>query len=606
MKYKSLFNLWKDSCEKYSELIAFTNSKKSETITYKQAFRQLCYLAEVFHKLGIKRFDNVSLFAVNSVHWLILEQAIITIGAVVVSKSSDMNINELNYVFNNSDSVALVIDNYDVLNFLINKNKDFWEKVKFVLYTGSELIEILNNKLYKLSDILSDLKEETIIKTDWEENSNDIAYINYTSGTSSNPKGAMLPNIGMAYVVEQLQLFNDIESGKLFLGMFPLSSAGGKSVNLLCFSRGCCVMFAPYSEFYTILQDSTPDYFELAPKIIKTIYEKMVDFVNNRGILFKLIFKISYCISAAILYIERKNLFFAVSLKIFKMCFDKIIFKQVRNSMFKDDAVLCIGSAHLAKPLEDFLNILNIKFVQHYGMTETTGLAVSNTLKSQKEHPFSVGIPFEGTTIKIIDPEKHKELKNGEVGLITLQGPEILKEYYNNKEATQKAILPEHFLNTGDLGYLDNDGYLYVLSRYDDVIVMSNGYNVYTPILENEVKDSSYISQVVIVGHGKPYLAALVVLNGNVYKNWCSDNNNNIKIPNNNEEFKNFIIEHINEKIKRKHDYKYYEKIKKVYFLNEDFSSENGLLTSTLKVKYKKVVSKYEKEINSMYKEKSI
>lgn len=603
MKYKSLFDMWKQSCLKYSDKVAFTDYRQVESLTYKQAFRELCFLAEKFKDIGFERFDHICLFAVNFPRWLVLEQAIITLGAVCVSKTSDLNISELDYVFRNSDSVGLITDNIDIVKHFA-QDKEILDRIKVILYTGSENIDIQSSKILYLKNILSELTDETPVKTDWEENPEDVAYLNYTSGTSASPKGAMLPNIGMSYVVEQLQYFNDVKADKLFIGIFPLSSAGGKSINLLCFTSGCKVMFAQYRDFYEVIDNQKPDYFHLAPKIIQTIHSKMMAYVKSQGIIFENVFNLAFNICSSILQQERKN-------KNKKNCpigcmikniIDKNIFKKVRTSLFKEESVLFIGSAHLAKPLEDFLSVMNIKFVQHYGLTETTGLAVSNTLESQKKYEYSVGIPFEGTTLKIINPETHEELPRGEVGLITLQGPEILKKYYKNEEATNKAIFEGHALNTGDLGYVNNDGYLYVLSRYDDVIVLSNGYNVYTPLLENEAKDSEYINQIVITGQGKPYLTSLIVLNQNEYENWCTKNNKaNHKNPNTNEEFKAFLIEHLNEKIKRKSEYRYYEKIKKVHFLNETFTVENGMLTGTLKVKYQKIVNSYKNEIEKLY-----
>lgn len=609
MKYCSLFDMWRQTCLTYGDKIAFTDNIESEKVSYKQAFREVCFLAEKLEKLGLKRFDNVCLFAVNSPRWLVLEQAVITLGAVCVSKTSEINITELDYVFNNSEAVALITDNFDIINYFVKSNKDFFAKIKFVVYTGKVDIGFKHSKIYELNTLLSELNEDTILKEDWTENPDDVAYINYTSGTSSLPKGAMLPNIGMVYVTEELQRFNDIKLDKTFVVTFPLSSAGGKSFNLLCFSQGCRVMYTHYKEFYNVLDRYQPDYLHCAPKIIQTMHSKLINAVKQKGVFFEKIFSVTYAISKQILKFERifiydgRFLFIAPFVNLVKSFLDKKVYKQIRNTLLKDDAVVFVGSAHLAKPLEDFLQILDIKHVQHYGMTETTGIDVSNTIDSQKKHPYTVGVPFSKTVIRIVDPETKEELKNGEVGVITLQGPEILNGYYKNTEATQKAILEEHFLNTGDLGYIDKNGYLIVLSRYDDVIVLSNGYNIYTPLLENEAKDSIFVNQLVITGHGKPYLTALIVLNNNEYKNWCIKNNLSISDPNKNNEFKAFLIEHLNEKIKRKNEYKYYEKLNKVYFLNEEFTFENGMLTGTLKVKYRKIVDTYQKEIDSLYEE---
>ena len=228
MKYKSLFDIWKQSAEKYGEDIAFSDNAETVCISYKEAFRKVCFLASKLQEYGICEHDNVCLFSVNSPEWLIIEQSIITLGAVCVSKTSEISITELEYVFNNSNSVALITDNKDVMNHFVDRNDNFIENVKFIIYTGNEEIET-NNKIHKIKDIFSELNDDIPIKTDWEENPENTAYINYTSGTSSNPKGAMLPNIGMSYVVEELERFNKVEKGKTFVVTFPLSSAGGKS-----------------------------------------------------------------------------------------------------------------------------------------------------------------------------------------------------------------------------------------------------------------------------------------------------------------------------------------------------------------------------------------
>jgi len=610
MKYKSLFDMWNKSCAEFGGSVLFSDNKASSVIAYKDAFRQICFLAGKLKSLGVKRFDNISLFAVNAPEWLILEQAVITLGAVCVSKSSEINVSELQYVFINSGSCALITDNYELIKNFSENIEGFFDKVKFVLYTGAQT-ELIHPKMLLLKDIMRELKEDTVINADFEENPDDTAYINYTSGTSSSPKGAMLPNIGMSYVIEELQKFNDIKPGKTFIATFPLSSAGGKSFNLLCLSRGCRIIYTPYKEFYETIKKYEPDYLHLAPKIIQTMHSMFMEAVKNKGCFFEKCFNAAYKISEKILYFERnclykgKFLYTETALNAVKNLFDKLIYKQIRNVLFKDDITLFIGSAHLAKPLEDFLQIMNISHVQHYGLTETTGLDVSNTIESQKRHPYTTGVPFSKTVLKIVNPETGEPVQAGETGLIMLKGPEILKGYYKNEEASNKALTSEHFLNTGDLGYLDKEGYLTVLSRYDDVIVMSNGYNVYTPLLENEMKDSEYVIQAVIAGHGKPYLTSLIVLNLKEYEKWSRENALSCNTePNKDEKFKEFLIEHLNEKIKRKNQHKYYEKIKKVYFLKEEFTAENGMLTGTLKLKYRRIINKYQDIIDGLYDEK--
>ena len=189
-----------------------------------------------------------------------------------------------------------------------------------------------------------------------------------------------------------------------------------------------------------------------------------------------------------------------------------------------------------------------------------------------------------------------------EKGLLLLKGPEILKKYYNNEEATKKTITPDGWLITGDLAFAYPDDYLVILSRFDDVIVMMNGYNVYAPPIQDQINASPFVKQSVVVGQAKPYLAAIISLDKNAYKNWCKENSVEEISPNKNEKFKEFLLKNINDLISKKTYYKYYEKIKYVYLLDEEFSVENGTLTNTLKVKYRKVCELYKNQIDNLYK----
>ena len=236
-------------------------------------------------------------------------------------------------------------------------------------------------------------------------------------------------------------------------------------------------------------------------------------------------------------------------------------------------------------------------------MTETTGLTTHTTIQDQKERPYTVGVFFSKTKFKIIDPETKEELKANQTGLLLIKGPEVMKGYYNKPEETKKALTDDGWLVTGDLAYYTEDKYIVILSRYDDVIVMMNGYNVYAPLLQDQANSSTYVNQMVVVGQGKPYLAGLVVPNLDEYKTWCQKNNlkqyENINDDNN---FKEFLIKELNELISHKECHHYFEKLKYIHFLKEDFSVENGTLTNTLKIKYRKICNMYKEEIENLYK----
>ncbi len=613
MGYRVLLDIWRESAEKFSDKIALTDVFNSENISYKTAFREICYLAEVFKSYGLQKNDKICLFAQNFPHWLLIEQAGISLGAISVAKNSQNGISELEYIFNNSESTALVCDNVDIINHF-TWNEDFFNRVKFVIYTGKDRPQNIHSKVIMFYDILKGFDPNKDYFSDYKNESDDTSYIHYTSGTSSMPKGAILCNYGMAYQVEEIQRFLKAEKPELFLETFPLASAGGKTFNLYAISIGCKIVYTPYNQFFGKMQELKPTLLHCAPKIMMTLMGKFNEYIDSQGEKFKRDFEINYEISKQIMKLQRKlyakrpantepkgfdakleNLLSAI-----RKYQDKKIYKQIRNQFIQDETVVSIGSASFANSAEDFYSILGVRFVQHYGMTETTGLTTHATIQDQQERPYTVGVPFSKTKFKIVDPDTNKELPPMKTGVLMLKGPEVMKGYYNNPEATKKALTEDGWLVTGDLAFAYPDNYLVILSRADDVIVLMNGYNVYAPPIQDQINSCDYIHQSVVVGHGKPYLSALISLNRDLYDKWCETNKTDIYDPNGNEPFKEFLLNEINTLISNKEHYHYYEKIKKVFFTDE-FTEANGCLTNTLKIKYRKVCEIYKETIESLY-----
>lgn len=616
MGYCSVFEIWKDAAKKFPDKIALSDGKSFNDISFQTAFREICYLAGKYKDYGIERGDKVCVFAENFPHWLILEQAAICLGAISVAKNSQININELNYVFNNSDSTALITDKAEIIDFFINNNPDFLSKMKMIIYTGKVDAFRHYPQITYFSDLMLNFNKNTDYFSDFENKPDDVCYIYYTSGTSSMPKGAILVNYGMAYQVEEIQRVLQGEKPTLFLETFPLASAGGKTFNLYALSIGCKIVYTPYLGFFDKLVEMKPSLLHFAPKIAMTLLGKYYAYINSKNVLYRNWFRLNYSASLRIMKIQRKlyakrktNIspngfdgFCEKILSFLRKIQDKLVYKKIRNLYISDKTVLAIGSASFANKAEDFFSILGVRFIQHYGMTETTGLTTHATIQDQLERPYTVGLPFSKTKFKIVDPETMKPLPSMQTGLLLLKGPEILKGYYNNEEATAKAITPDGWLITGDLAYAYPDDYLVILSRYDDVIVMMNGYNVYAPPIQDQINASQFVKQSVVVGQAKPYLAALITLDKDAYVKWCTENSQETVNPNENEAFKEVFLKDINSLISNKTHHKYYEKIKYVHFLEEEFSVENGTLTNTMKIKYRKVCELYKDIIDGLYK----
>ena len=296
----------------------------------------------------------------------------------------------------------------------------------------------------------------------------------------------MLKNSSMSFLLTRLCEYKKATPNKKALCTCHISSMGWKAECLSYWAMGCSILFVQYNNFYNTIEKNKPTYFQIPPKILQTIYLKLQDKLNNKNKIYKLLYNIIYFISKNILQIQH---FFIENNIIynFTQCLlnflDWIFFKKFRCTMFNQNVLFDVGSAPLSNQLEDFYRIIGIKVTQSYGSTETTGIAISNSVESQRRNPYTVGIPFDGVQLKIVNPETFEELANSETGLILIKGPIIFDGYYKNNSETNKSILKNGYLNTGDLGYINSKGYLKILSRYDDVLVLSNGYNIYTRLL---------------------------------------------------------------------------------------------------------------------------
>ncbi|MGN0005573.1 MAG: AMP-binding protein [Candidatus Gastranaerophilaceae bacterium] len=617
MNYETLFDIWKRSAELYPERIALSDVSGLTKISFKVAFNEICCIAEFFKRKNIIKGDKVCIFAENSPHWLLLEQASICLGAISVAKSSQKSLDELDYVYNDSESNVFICDKPDVINFFVEKYPDFLTRNKVIIYTGTDEQYRKNDKIFYFEDILKDFCPDKIYFNDFNNKPDDLCYIHYTSGTSSSPKGAMLTNYGMAYSVDEMHNFLKDFNPKTFVASFPLASAGGKTLNLYAVSKGCTIYYTPYSNYFEAIEKIQPDLLHCAPKIMITMYGKFMEYIHSRGEQFEKFFNFNYEIALKLIKIQRFfyskrqtnitpngiNGFCEKILNSIRKIQHYLVFKQIKNSILKDDTLICVGSASLAKQAEDFFNVIGVDIAQHYGMTETTGLTTQATVQDQKERPYTCGVFFSKTQFKIVNPETKEPVQPNEAGLLMLKGPNILKGYFNKPEATKKALTSDDWFITGDLAYYTKDNYIGILSRYDDVIVMMNGYNVYAPLLQDQVGSSKYVQQNVVAGQGKPYLCGLVVPNREEYLNWCKESNRFIyENLNEDKQFKEFLLNELNCLISKKKCHQYFEKLKYLYFLDKEFSIEDGTLTDTFKIKYRKICDMYKNEIDNLYK----
>lgn len=588
------------------------------TLTIDELKKNILFFGLVLKKTGIKSSDKICLFAENHPNYIVFEQALLNINATCVPRGSKNPISELEYIYKDSFAIGIITDSIKVVNHFVSIN-DAHKNTKFILYFGNEENLLPQDSIIlKCSDFDVPQKlENSNLCQELETEKNQTAFILYTSGTSGFPKGAMIKSSSIDYQVKALQNRFKVDPNKTFLCLHPLWHSGSRIYNMFLIESGCNIVYTCFKNYIRSIKKYSPDYLHSVPKAIYEICKEYKNILSQANIIYKLIFKLCFALSLkykqAIRLVKNQNAvipkpniidyvksYIQVCLLYFIHLFaNNFFYIGFRRKLLKDNLIIFTGAAKLSNYVEDLFDVIGIKIIGGYGLTETSPLLTHDNLEKHKY--YSAGFPLQDTEIKIIDLETFENLGKNQTGMIIAKGPQIMTGYYNKDEETKKIFMPEGFLKTGDIGWLSEDNHLTIISRYDDTIVLSNGSNVNTLFIEEECLKCPLVDQLIFVGNAKLYISALCSVNNDEYYNWCIKNNMDKKNPNNNFEFKKYFLSQLNDIITKRKNFIPYEKIKNVFFIDEPFSAENGLMTNTSKLKRIEINKTYMEQINRMY-----
>jgi long-chain acyl-CoA synthetase len=535
--------------------------------------------------LGIEKGDKVAILANNRPEWTYYDFAALSAGATVVPIYQTNSPEECQYVLENSDSVAVICENEEQLA-KVRAVKGQCPKLEHViLMEGTADGAISMDELAKRGAGGSD--------SDWEARwssvtSDDICTFIYTSGTTGPPKGCVISHgnyRSMLNMVHEANVLGDDELTYLFL---PLAHSFALLIQLGTFDLGATLAYWERDPLKIIpnLTEVKPTYFPSVPRIFEKIYTAATGNVENEGGIKKVIFNWAVGVGKKVRERERAGKPIGGLLKRQHKFADEKVLSKIRGLFGGNLKLAVTGAAPINPEILRFFDAAGVLVVEGWGMTETSTAA---TISRPEAFKFgTVGVPFNSCEVKIADD-----------GEILVKGPNVFQGYYKNPEATKETIV-DGWLHTGDIGELDSDGYLMITGRKKDIIITAGGKNITPANLEAEIKQSPYVSQVVVIGDRRPFLAALVTLDMEEVaklaeeKGWPADPATLAKNP----EMREIVQDHvddINEKFAR------VEQVKKFEILPADLSQEGGELTPTLKVKRNVVADKYEQDIEALY-----
>ncbi len=611
-----------ESCmEKYATYQAITDRYNDISMTYGELREEMNLFATGLQTLGVKKGDKVGLFAESNGLWMATSMAIIKCGAIDVIRGSNAPIEELHYITAHADCKGLILRDEKLYNamkpFLQQYRLDF----VIVTYSNGQLDTTdVKSRVYTHKDIIQMGKENSF--TPVEMSRNDDCSILYTSGTTGNPKGVLLSHENTIYQLEVVHEGFLAQPGENTLQILPIWHSYERIGQCYYISRGCNLHYTTLTGLKNDLATYDIDTFMSVPRIWESIrtgvYQKLKQASPALYNIFDFAIKTSISYKTHKMYGERRitnkltyNTLSTIRHRIIRsfikplhVLFSNTLYKKIKKTVGLSNIRASIsGGGALSMQDELFYDAIGVNLRIGYGLTETAPVL---TLRNVYDKNFlgSAGSPLPGTDLKVVDPKTFEELPKFSKGLVIVKGPQIMKGYYKDEEATRKVFTEDGYFITGDLGWLTNENNLVLVGRLKETIVLSSGENVEPVPIEEAILLSPYIDQIVLVGQDRSGVGALVVPSkealekcGISMKNLSSYKDNVLS----DAKLESLIKNEINTHIVNKPNLRVFEKVKQFTLLNESFSVENGLMSATQKVKRNKVFEKYAQVIGNMY-----
>ena len=411
----------------------------------------------------------------------------------------------------------------------------------------------------------------------------------YTSGTTGPPKGVVTRHGNYAFIVTSALEAVEVPRGSTFLQFLPLAHSLGRLEHFLTFDAMAVSAFA--RSLQTVAEDLgtvRPEIMVSVPRLYEKFYARVLSKVEEDGGLKKAIFQWALGVGREASRRRQRGEEVRGALAWKNAVADRLVFRKIRERMGGRLRFFISGGAPLAREIAEFLHAMGVLILEGYGLTETSTVTAVNRLERYKFG--TVGKALPGAEIRIA-PD----------GEILVRGPHIFREYFNDPAATREAIDAEGWLHTGDIGVLDEEGFLRITDRKKDIIVTSGGKNIAPQNVENLLKNDRCISQAFVYGDRRKYLTALITLSPEELAAWAAqkgleerDGEALARHPEVEKRIRE-SVEEVNRGLAS------FEQVKKFVLLGKDFSQETGELTPTLKVRRKVVVEKYGRLLDALY-----
>ena len=588
----TLISMLEHSIQHYGSKPALAHKPKGGTyqdISYTELGESVDAFSKGLNALGVQKDDRVAMLSENRPEWAITDFGSLKTGAVTVPMFSTLTAAQVRYILKDSGAKILCVSTEAQLKKALSIQDAVPTLEHIILYDSidgetpegvTQFEEVCNRGK------AADPTQEN------EASEEDIATIIYTSGTTGNPKGVMLTHANFISNLQACKSLINIGETDVLLSFLPLSHVferlGGHYVPLF---SGAKVAYAEST--FTVaqnMQEVSPTVMLSVPRLYETMHDRVLRAVQAGSSLKQKIFHWGVSVGSAVSSAIQQGKNPSAILRLQQGIADKLVFAKLKAATGGKLRFFVSGGAALPQSIAEFFHAAGILILEGYGLTETSPVISMNHPGKWKFG--TVGVPVPGVEVKI-----------AEDGEILTRGPHVMKGYFNNESATAEVIDADRWFYTGDIGLIDEDGFVKITDRKKNIIVLSNGKNVAPQPIESELVQSPFISQIMLIGNERKNLAALIVPNFDALKAWASENNIETKdVPAmlQTREVQQLVQGEIRSRLT---DFADFEQVRRFTLLEKEFSQEADEMTPTLKLKRNVVIEKYADAIAGLYPE---
>lgn len=547
--------------------------------TAAQYLDEVCAVAKGLIAKGIEPGDRIALMSRTRYEWSLVAWAIWVAGGVAVPIYETSSSDQCDWILTNSEAEMAIVETAELRSVLTGETS--W---------SGDVLTIEDGDIDALVAAGAEVSEEALQEASNTATGADLATLIYTSGTTGRPKGCEILHGGFGGVVAAIdeRLNSAFTADSTTLIFLPLAHVLARILEITCFYKGVVVCHEPdTTKVVERLSEVHPTFLVSVPRVLEKVYNAAAAKAENAGGAKAKIFRAAAATAIEYSEVTESGKKPAFGLKAKHTVFSKLVYSKLHEALGGRCSIIISGGSPLGARLGRFFHGAGFDLLEGYGLTESSGVLSVNPLKAAKIG--SVGLPIPGVTIRIAEED----------GEVLAKADSLFKGYWRNEQANKDSWTGEWY-HTGDIGSLDADGYLSITGRKKDLIVTAGGKNVSPSQLEDRISAHPLISQAIVVGDNRHYIAALITIDPDAYVGWAERHGKTGELKDNLQDGDlvgavQDAVDKANASVSRA------EAIRKFRILPGDFSVETGELTPTMKLKRNVVHDRYSEDIEKLY-----